>query len=820
MSELASSTTRSDSRTQRSDGAGLPRDLTVVAPGEAAWFTVVVPTRNEADNVGPLLTRLRDAMRDAVCEVLFVDDSTDDTPLAIERAARSCGLPVRLLHRPPEDRLGGLGGAVVAGLRHARGTWAVVMDADLQHPPELAPRLAAVGQARQLDLVAGSRYIGSGEADGLGGTYRHLVSTGSTVCAKSIFPRRLSRLSDPMSGFFAVRLAALDLSRLRPDGFKILLEIAVRHPRLRVAEVPFVFGDRASGESKASVAEGMRYVRQVARLRAAVFSAQLRRSSTTSLSLRLRRLILFGAVGVSGIGVNTAALWLFSSSVLVLHYLLAAVIATEASTTWNFLLTETVVFRGPKPGSRWGRGVKFYLVNHAALLLRLPLLALLVQGIGMHVLTGNLVTLVMLFLVRFAIADSAIYAREPEATEAEPMRIIVSLAAPASAAADQLHARPGSVRPGSNYLQYRYRVDGIGTIGSQVMLRELEYFRAQSLGGSFDLEIRVGHVGRGTPRSRARLTQFSSPPGLSYEEHFGRLGANFQVEIGQRISVTVSPMLAHSPHVVYTNIIEALLRFMAASSGRILLHSACLDLNGRGLLMSARTDTGKTGTVLRLVRERGAGFLSDDMTILSANGIATCFPKPLTISQHTLRAVQAGDLTHAEWRHLRVQSRLHSRDGRAVGMMLARLNVPIMGFNAITQRIVPPPKYNVDRLVPCNVVQSVPVSELFVIERGPELLADIPFAVALETLIINTDDAYGFPPFRQMAPSIVIGADDYQDLRAKEKAILAEALGHIRARRLATDDFSWADRIPALVAERDRTCQTAGAVATAAEWAK
>lgn len=817
MSELIGTTTGSDrAGLAGARSAGRPRDLTVVAPGEAAWFTIVVPTRNEVDNVGSLLARLHDAVGEEVCEVLFVDDSTDDTPLAIERAARTCGLPVRLLHRPPEDRRGGLGGAVVAGLRHARGTWAVVMDADLQHPPELAPRLASVGQARQLDLVGGSRYIGGGKAAGLGGTYRHLISTGSTVWAKSLFPRRLSRLSDPMSGFFAVRLAALDLSRLRPDGFKVLLEIAVRHPRLRVAEVPFVFGERAAGESKASVTEGMRYVRQIARLRTAVFGAQLRRSSTTSLSLRLRRLGLFGAVGVSGIGVNTATLWLLSTGLAGLHYLLAAVIATEASTTWNFLLTETVVFSGPKPGSRSGRFVKFYTINHAALLLRLPLLAFLVQGIGMHVLAGNLVTLVMLFLARFAIADSAIYAREPGPAEAEPMRIIVALGLPATTAPDSPPARPHPTRPGSNYLQYRYRVDGIGTIGSQVMLRELEYFRAQSLGGNFDLEIRVGPVGSGAPRSRARLTQFSSPPGLSYEEHLGRLGANFRVEIGERISMTVSPMLAHSPHVVYTNIVEALLRFMSASSGRILLHSACLDLDGCGLLMSARTDTGKTGTVLRLVRERGAGFLSDDMTILSASGVARCFPKPLTISQHTLRAVQADELTAAEWRRLRLQSRLHSRDGRAVGMMLARLNVPIMGFNAMTQRIVPPPKYNVDRLVPCNVVQSVAVSELFVIERGPERLADLPFADALETLIVNTDDAYGFPPFRQMAPSIVIGADDYQVLRTKERAILAEALGHIRTRRLATDDFSWADRIPALVAECDLAGRPVGAAADVA----
>ena len=158
---------------------------------------------------------------------------------------------------------------------------------------------------------------------------------------------------------------------------------------------------------------------------------------------------------------------------------------------------------------------------------------------------------------------------------------------------------------------------------------------------------------------------------MRYQEHLGRLGANFRVNIGDKIDVLVSPTLAHSPHVLYTNVIEALLRFVAVSRGVILLHSACLELNGTGLLLSARTDTGKTGTVLQLLREHGARFLSDDMTIIDSTGRATCFPKPLTISHHTLRAVQTGDLTPAEWRRLKVQSRLHSKEGRNFGMVLA-----------------------------------------------------------------------------------------------------------------------------------------------------
>ncbi len=90
--------------------------------------------------------------------------------------------------------------------------------------------------------------------------------------------------------------------------------------------------------------------------------------------------------------------------------------------------------------------------------------------------------------------------------------------------------------------------------------------------------------------------------------------------MGDTIRVVAGPMLTRSPHVLYTNVIEALLRFVLVSRGYMLLHSACLDIDGRGVMLSALTDTGKTGTVLRLLREGGGRFLSDDMTILDASG--------------------------------------------------------------------------------------------------------------------------------------------------------------------------------------------------------
>ncbi len=356
-------------------------------------------------------------------------------------------------------------------------------------------------------------------------------------------------------------------------------------------------------------------------------------------------------------------------------------------------------------------------------------------------------------------------------------------------------------RRSTSYFPHRYDLGGVLTIGSEVPLKELEWFRAPAVAGTYDVEVRVGQVAAGT-RRRTVVTTYAHPAAVHYVEHLGRLGANFQVELGEPVKVTVSPLLARSPHVVYTNIIEALLRFLFVSQGRMLLHSACLELNGTGIVLSAKTDTGKTGTVLRLVREQGAKFLSDDMTVIDATGQAWAFPKPLTISQHTLRAVEIDELTAAEWRRLRMQSRLHSKEGRRFGLALGELNLPIMGLNALTQLLVPPPKYPVDRLVPAEITTTTRLDQVFIIERGEPAVHAVSPEEALAELVVNTDDAYNFPPFKYFAPALTIGNDNYEQLRAREREILAGALARTRVRRLASDDFSWADSIAGLVSER------------------
>jgi dolichol-phosphate mannosyltransferase len=141
-----------------------------------------------------------------------------------------------------------------------------VLDADLQHPPEVIPTLLATAERDGADLAIASRYCGTGHADALGPA-RALISTACGSAAKLLFPVRLRGVTDPMSGFFLVRPSAVDLDELRPRGFKILLELLVRHRGLRTTEVGFAFADRHEGESKGSLREGLTYVGSLGDLR-------------------------------------------------------------------------------------------------------------------------------------------------------------------------------------------------------------------------------------------------------------------------------------------------------------------------------------------------------------------------------------------------------------------------------------------------------------------------------------------------------------------------------------------------------------------------
>ena len=236
--------------------------------------SVVVPTRSEAANIGPFIDRLTSAVADVeernlpAVQLLFVDDSDDQTPQVIEArqhqmlstppAPGSPTVTVELLHRSPEQRWGGLGGAVVDGFAIAAGSTVVVMDGDLQHPAERIVDLLGRLDHQVGISIASRRVAGGHDGDGLT-VPRRALSLACSTAARLLFPARLGRVNDPLSGFFAVDLRRIDLNRLRPDGFKILVELLATHPELGVAEVPFRFASRSQGLSKASFSEGARF---------------------------------------------------------------------------------------------------------------------------------------------------------------------------------------------------------------------------------------------------------------------------------------------------------------------------------------------------------------------------------------------------------------------------------------------------------------------------------------------------------------------------------------------------------------------------------
>ncbi|MGC9438673.1 glycosyltransferase [Streptomyces sp. WG5] len=359
---------------------------------EPGAVTIVVPTFNESANVRRLLRLITESVPARLpCEVVFVDDSTDDTPDVIRAVARDCPFPVTVLHR--EEPAGGLGGAVVEGMKAAGSDWIVVMDGDCQHPPSLVPELVATGERANAGLVVASRYVKGGSRAGLADSYRIAVSRAATWLTKALFPRRLHGVSDPMSGFFAIRRSEVTADVLRPLGYKILLELAVRSRPQTVTEVPFVFEERFAGESKSTAREGLRFLRHLAGLRTAS---------------PLARMVVFGLIGLSGFVPNLAALWALTEAGV--HYLPAEIAANQFGVAWNFLLLERLLFRDRRRHRHWAdRTLRFALIANADLVLRIPLIALLVGEFGLAVLPATALALVITFVLRFAGTEALVY---------------------------------------------------------------------------------------------------------------------------------------------------------------------------------------------------------------------------------------------------------------------------------------------------------------------------------------------------------------------------------------------------------------------------
>jgi dolichol-phosphate mannosyltransferase len=225
-------------------------------------LALVIPTLCEAENIAALLNHVRSVLDPLRMdyEILVVDDdSCDGTGAVVLRIARM-DPRVRLLVRKGER---GLSGAILHGWQHTDAAVLGVMDADLQHPPELLPQLLSAIREGQ-DLAIGSRYAPGGDL-GQWNPIRRFLSA-AAVWVTWPLQRAQAKASDPMSGFFMVRRRCLPDSGMQKSGFKLLLEILVRGRIRSVREVPISFGLRYRGASKANFKVAWDYGRLLAGL--------------------------------------------------------------------------------------------------------------------------------------------------------------------------------------------------------------------------------------------------------------------------------------------------------------------------------------------------------------------------------------------------------------------------------------------------------------------------------------------------------------------------------------------------------------------------
>jgi len=234
---------------------------------------LVIPTLNEAANIPVLLHRLRRTVADLPVdfEFLLVDDESTDGTAEAARHFAAHDPRVRVFVRHGQR---GLAGAVIHGWTQTSASLLGVIDADLQHPPELLPDLVRP-VLQGSDIAIASRYV-SPNGNGLGewNKLRILVSRCGTLLATAPLRSRGLDVRDPLSGYFVVRRECTEALELQPQGFKILLEILVKGKIRKTTEVPFHFGARHAGKSKADLKVALDYVSLLGKLSRRAFFGQ------------------------------------------------------------------------------------------------------------------------------------------------------------------------------------------------------------------------------------------------------------------------------------------------------------------------------------------------------------------------------------------------------------------------------------------------------------------------------------------------------------------------------------------------------------------
>jgi dolichol-phosphate mannosyltransferase len=207
-------------------------------------LSIIVPTYNEAENVPELLDRIENSLKGINFEVIIVDDNSKDGTADIAEKVNAKYGNIIVLRRKGKF---GLGSAVAHGVKLSNGEILAVMDADLQHPPEILPKMLEKA-VEGYDVIIASRYVKGGGIEKWS-TSRRIMSCGAIFLAHLLFPK-IRSVKDPISGFFMFKRYVIKSVHLNPLGFKVLLEILVKGNYRNVIEVPYIFKERKRGRSK------------------------------------------------------------------------------------------------------------------------------------------------------------------------------------------------------------------------------------------------------------------------------------------------------------------------------------------------------------------------------------------------------------------------------------------------------------------------------------------------------------------------------------------------------------------------------------------
>ncbi len=368
-------------------------------------ISIVVPTYQEFENLSPLCEMIQTALADFIAseglsyEILIMDDNSQDG--SIEKVQQlSETYPIRLINRT-ENR--GLSPAVIDGFCEAKGDYIVVMDADLSHPASAIPKMVQQLKSGESDFVLGSRYVEGGSIDDSWTLWRYVNSVVATLPALP-----LTKVKDPMSGFFAVRRADLPKPHeLSPIGYKIALEVMVKGPFEKISEVPIHFVDRVHGESKLTLSEQLKYLRHLRRLYQYKFKTKA-------------EFFQFAAVGSSGFIVDLGFYLLLQ--MFGLSHTVARAISFWPAVSWNWMLNRVITFshreKTPK-ATQWGAFASSSLLGFAVNYGTYYTLTTFVPFFQEHMILALIVGVLMGMGFNFSISNLFIFKKLREEVDGE-----------------------------------------------------------------------------------------------------------------------------------------------------------------------------------------------------------------------------------------------------------------------------------------------------------------------------------------------------------------------------------------------------------------